>query len=88
MPGHRDHENESSGAKSEVDNKPNPMSLAIEWVARITAVALVMVVPGVAGGWLDGKLGTEYLALVGFGVGFCVGFVALLAMVNPKKASG
>ena len=64
------------------------MSLAIEWVARVTAVALLMVLPGVAGQWLDGRFGTEFLTLVGFGFGFCAGFVALLAMVNTKKASG
>ena len=64
------------------------MSLAVEWVARITAVALLMILPGVAGDWLDARFGTKFLALVGFGLGFCAGFVALLAMVSTKKPSG
>ena len=63
------------------------MSLAFEWVARITAVGLVMILPGIAGHWLDERLETKFLSLVGFGVGFCAGFVALLAMVNPKRPS-
>lgn len=68
--------------------KASPMSLAIEWVARITAVALLMVLPGVGGQWLDSRFSTNFLTLVGFGFGFVAGFVALLAMVKIKKASG
>lgn len=63
------------------------MSLAVEWVARITAVALLMTLPGVAGQWLDVRFGTNFLALVGFGCGFCAGLVALLAMVRTEKPS-
>ena len=61
------------------------MSLAVEWVARITSVALMMVLPGIAGWWLDEKLGTGVLALLGFGLGFVLGFTTLLAMVSAKK---
>ena len=66
-------------------HKPSPMSLAVEWVARITAVALVMVLPGIAGHWLDDRFGLNVLTLVGFAVGFVAGFVALLAMVKPRR---
>lgn len=62
------------------------MSLAVEWVARITAVALLMILPGIGGHWLDGQFQTGFLALVGFAFGFVAGFVALLAMVKrPGK---
>ena len=58
------------------------MSLAVEWVARITAVALVMVLPGVAGQWLDARFETSIGTPIGFGLGLCIGFVALLAIVK------
>lgn len=58
------------------------MSLAVEWVARITAVALTMCVPGIAGQWLDARLQTGFFTLAGFAFGFCAGFTALLTMVN------
>ena len=61
------------------------MSLALEWVARITAISLVMVLPGLFGHWLDQKAGTSFFTLSGFAIGFVAGFVALLAMVKPKK---
>ena len=64
------------------------MALATEWVARIFAISLVMFLPGLAGQWLDERFGTRFLALVGFGFGFCAGLGGLLAMVNNKPASG
>lgn len=65
-------------------HKPSPMSLAVEWVARITGVALVMVLPGFVGSWLDSWIGVNFLALAGFAIGFIAGFVALLAMVKQR----
>lgn len=65
--------------------KARSIALAYEWVARITAVALIMVLPGVAGRWLDVRFGTGFLALIGFAIGFCVGFAALLSMVNGNN---
>lgn len=56
------------------------MAVAMEWVSRIITIALEMVLPGVAGHWLDNRWGTSYLALLGFGLGFAVGFWHLLAM--------
>ena len=64
------------------------MALATEWVARIFAISLVMFLPGLAGQWLDEQFDTGFLALVGFGFGFCAGLGGLLAMVNNKPASG
>lgn len=67
--------------------KATPMSLAIEWVARITAVSLLMFLPGVAGQWLDGRFGTSFFTLVGFGFGFCAGLGVLLLMVNKRSST-
>lgn len=64
------------------------MALASQWVARIFAISLLMILPGVAGQWLDVRLGTKFLALLGFGLGFCAGFIGLLALVNSKPSSG
>ena len=46
-----------------------PIAVAMEWVARILAVSLEMVLPGLFGQWLDKKLGTGFLVLIGFGLG-------------------
>ena len=56
------------------------MAAAMEWVSRIFAVALEMVLPGLAGIWLDEKLGTGFLVLVGFGLGIALAIWHLLAM--------
>jgi len=62
----------------------HPMALAIEWVAKITTVALEMVLPGLAGMWLDGRWGTQFLGLVGFALGLIVGIWHLLQMTPGK----
>jgi len=61
------------------------MGEAIDWVARITAVGLVMVLPGIGGQWLDHRFGTNYIGLLGFGIGVVLGITALLAMVKRPR---
>lgn len=63
----------------------HPMALAIEWVAKITTVALEMVLPGLAGMWLDGRWGTQFLGLAGFALGLIVGIWHLLKMTPGKN---
>jgi uncharacterized protein YqgC (DUF456 family) len=58
------------------------MAAAMEWVAKITTVVLEMVLPGVAGHYLDTQIGTSYWALIGFGVGMVVGILHLLQMTR------
>ena len=41
------------------------MAQAVEWVSKITTVALEMVLPAIGGRYLDQRLGTQYWALVG-----------------------
>ena len=73
-------------------NPQHPLALAFEWVSKITTVALEMVLPGVAGVWLDKQWGTSWIALLGFSVGLVVGMWHLLRMVKqpggiPSKQS-
>jgi len=41
----------------------------MEWVSRVLAISLEMVLPGLFGQWLDGKFGTRFLVLFGFALG-------------------
>ena len=69
--------------------KPSPMSLALDWVSRIFAVSLLMLLPGLAGQWLDRRWGTSFLSLFGFAGGLILGIYVLIAltkmMPRPKK---
>lgn len=62
-----------------------PLAVAMEWVSRIITVALEMVLPGLAGGWLDKRWGTGFLALVGFALGVSLGIWHLIVMTKPRK---
>ena len=61
------------------------MADAIEWVSRITVVAIEMVLPGVVGHWLDTRFGLNFLALAGFAFGITVGMWHLLLMTKVQK---
>lgn len=63
-------------------DSPSPFALGFAWAYRILAVSAEMVLPGVLGNWLDGQLGTQFLALVGFGVGVVVGIWHLVLMTR------
>jgi uncharacterized protein YqgC (DUF456 family) len=64
----------------------------MEWVAKITTVALEMFLPAIAGGYLDRRQGTQHWALVGLVLGFVVGMWHLLQMTRGTnrrdKSSG
>ena len=61
------------------------MAEAMNWVSKITTVALEMVLPGLAGLWLDNRLGTRFLTLLGFAVGVPLGMWHLMAMTKSKR---
>lgn len=61
------------------------MVAAVNWVAKITTVALEMVFPGLAGLWLDNQLDTRFLALLGFVLGFALGMWHLILMTKSKR---
>lgn len=68
---------------------PHPIGLAMDWVARITAVGLEMALPAIAGQWLDRRLDTNFLGLAGLVIGVAVGFWHLLLMTrSPGRKSG
>lgn len=66
------------------------MAVALEWVSRITTVALEMVLPGVFGIWIDGKTGIPLVfTLLGFGLGGSLAMWHLLSMTRlPDKKNG
>ena len=67
-------------------DRRNPLGEALDWAARIMAVALEMVLPGLAGHWLDGRLGTSFLVLVGFAFGLTMGVWHLLLMTRAAES--
>lgn len=70
----------------------HPMGIAMQWVARIVAAGLMMVLPGLAGQWLDKKLGLDerlgagFLVLVGFALGITFSIWYLIAITKPKSS--
>jgi F0F1-type ATP synthase assembly protein I len=62
------------------------MAKATEWVSRIMTISLGMVLPGLAGYWLDTRLGTIPLfLLVGFALGGLLAFGQLRAIAQNTK---
>jgi hypothetical protein len=45
-----------------------------------------MILPGLAGQWLDTRWGTKFLALVGFGLGISLAIYHLLAITKAQNA--
>ena len=68
------------------DDRP-PLAVGMEWASRIFAVALEMVLPGLAGQWLDKRWGTGFLALLGFALGVTLGIWHLLVMTRATNRS-
>jgi hypothetical protein len=66
---------------------PSPIGLAFEWVGRILAVTIEMVVPGLLGQQLDKYLGTRFLVLVGFGGGISLALYHLIVMTRAHPPS-
>jgi hypothetical protein len=56
----------------------------MEWVSRITTVALMMVLPGIGGTWLDSHWETKFLGPLGFVVGMSAGIWHLIVITRPK----
>lgn len=62
-----------------------PMAAAMQWVSRIFAAAILMVLPGLAGQWLDEKLGSRFLVLLGFGGGLVSGMLYLIGQTRQAE---
>ena len=67
---------------SDQREKHRQQSVAVDWISRVLAVCVVMVLPGFGGLWLDQKLDTGYWTVLGFVFGFASGFTALILLVK------
>ncbi len=76
------------GEKQSVSGNQTPWEQASDWFGRTIAIVVVMVAPGLAGGWLDGKFGTRICTLFGFGLGIFLAVVALIVFTRLKPAVG
>jgi ATP synthase protein I len=72
-----------------MDNEPDDRdsyALAMQWVSRITSVAIEMVLPGVIGYWIDQRLGTKVLFFI---IGVILGFVGgIWQLIKLTKQDG
>ena len=67
----------------------SPLALAAAWSARVTTIALEMVIPGMIGLWIDRQLGTVMVFLVlGVVLGMTVGMLHLVRLgVSAERGS-
>jgi hypothetical protein len=63
----------------------SPIGEALGWSARIIAIGLTMFLPGVAGNWLDKRLGTPWLGPLGLVVGFIVAITILARLRGGSR---
>jgi hypothetical protein len=68
-----------------MDSSGDSMAQALTWVSRIMAVGLEMVLPGLAGQWLDARFGTGFLGPLGFVFGLIAGLWHLIVMTRPPN---
>jgi hypothetical protein len=72
---------------NEPEDRRPPMAIAMEWVSRITTIALEMVLPGLLGLWIDNQLGTRVVfMLLGFGVGMTVAIWHLSHLAPARRS--
>ena len=59
-----------------------------EWFSRGVAVTLLILVPGLIGGWADARLGTAWLTPLGFLIGIVAGSAGLISLLvrQPSEA--
>jgi hypothetical protein len=69
------------------DNRP-PIAVAVQWVSQITTISLEMILPGIAGQWLDKRWGTNFLALLGFGIGVPLAIWHLIRLTKQDRRTG
>ena len=66
----------------------SPAAKAYQWASRIMVVAMTMVLPGLAGHWLDKQLGTVVLfLLIGLGLGCTAAVFQLIQIAQSSSAS-
>ncbi len=67
------------------DSHISPIGEALGWVSRIMAIGLTMFLPGVAGNWLDAKLGTWFLGPLGLVAGFSAAILSLARLRSERE---
>lgn len=67
------------------ESRDRALSEAFNWVGRVIAVAVEMVLPGLAGHWLDRTWGWTFLAPLGFVLGVVMGVTHLIVMVQASS---
>ncbi len=78
----------SAASVTNPTDERSPIATAYQWVSRITVVALEMVLPGLAGYWLDQRIGTGVLfMLIGFGLGCTAATVQLMQIARSNRDS-
>ena len=70
------------------DSDVSPVGEAMMWVSRIMAIGLTMFLPGVAGGWLDARLGTRFIGPLGFVAGLGLAIYSLSQLAVRKRRAG
>lgn len=64
------------------------LAVALDWAAQAMAIAAEMVIPGLVGYWLDGKLHTGVaLMLAGVGFGFALGTWHLILLARASNSA-
>lgn len=63
----------------------SPVGEAMVWASRIMAIGLTMFLPGVAGNWLDARLGTQLLGPAGLVIGFSTGIFWLAQLGRQSQ---
>ena len=64
----------------------SPAAKAYQWASRIMIVSLEMVLPGLAGYWIDQQLGTKVVfMLIGFAVGGTASVMHLIRMTRSEE---
>ena len=67
-------------------DRRSPIAIGFEWASRISVVGVTLVLPVLAGHWLDRYAGSNpFGLLVGMVIGFGVGLVQLLQLARSSS---
>ena len=71
-------------------NRPPSAAEANAWFGRAISMVVIMVLPIIAGKWLDDKFGTKFIALLGivFGVGTGLAYIILITSSLKNRGEG
>jgi hypothetical protein len=66
--------------------EPHPIAEAMKWVGVVSTIGMEMVLPGLAGRWLDVRFGLHFLAISGFVLGFALGLWSLVRLTRQTDS--